>query len=239
MVAISLQFTLGLFLLSCQKNSSYSLPKPTTDFEECRETIIGFWNAFNSYDLEKCLSYYDPTVAEEKREIIHNELNRFEMGRVLGVKLIPTDFYEAVVMPNGELDIRYTLTIKPVGLSSDKYQKCVMVKVDGAWKIFKRMADPDKTPPQAPASLKLTIISVNQVDLTWEDNTTYETGYRVDRALDTGFKAELVSVILPPNSTFYSDTSTHGGLIYYYRVVVFSNAGDSSSQTYPARMPGS
>jgi hypothetical protein len=40
--------------------------------------------------------------------------------------------------------------------------------------------------PLAPTELKGTIISKDQVDLTWKDNSTNETGYKIERKTDSG-----------------------------------------------------
>ncbi len=171
---------------------------------------------------------------------IAKDLESFEMGRVFGVKLVPSEFKEYPPLPDGRLDIRYKLSIKPEGLQEDKYQMWYMEKSNGIWKIALRATDLDRTPPESPQNLQLSIVSANRVDLTWEDKSSRETGYRVERALHTSFKTDLVIVQLPADTQSYSDTTTVGGVIYYYRVFAFSEAGDSaSSGIYPARMPGS
>jgi hypothetical protein len=171
---------------------------------------------------------------------IAKDLESFEMGRPLGVKLVPSDFKEYPPLPDGRLDIRYKLSIRPEGLQEDKYQMCYMEISNDTWKIALRATDPDRTPPAGPQTLQINIVSANRVDLTWEDMSSRETGYRIERALDTAFKTDLVSVNLPIDTESYSDTTTVGEVIYYYRVFAFSEAGDSrSSGIYPARMPGS
>lgn len=171
---------------------------------------------------------------------IARDMESFEMGRALGVKLVPSDFKEYPLLADGRLDIRYKLSIQPRGLQEDKYQMCYMEKSNGVWKIAVRATDPDGTPPAGPQNLQVSIVSANRVDLTWEDRSSRETGYRVERALHTAFKTDVVIVQLPADAESYSDTTTVAGVIYYYRVFAFSEAGDSaSSGIYPARMPGS
>ena len=45
--------------------------------------------------------------------------------------------------------------------------------------------------PLAPTELKGTIISKDQVDLTWKDNSTNETGYKIERKTDSGNFSEI------------------------------------------------
>jgi hypothetical protein len=171
---------------------------------------------------------------------IQRDLQQFEMGRALGVKMVPTEFAEYPPLEDGRLDIRFTLKVKPAGLSKDRYQRWYMEKINDVWKISYRDSDPDRTPPQSPGNPRLTVVNANQVDLTWVDRSSRETGYRLERALHTAFDVDLITVILPADTESYSDTTTVGGVIYYYRIFAFSEAGDSaSSGTYPARMPGS
>jgi hypothetical protein len=40
--------------------------------------------------------------------------------------------------------------------------------------------------PLAPTELKGTIISKDQVDLTWKDNSTNETGFKIEQKTDSG-----------------------------------------------------
>jgi hypothetical protein len=162
------------------------------------------------------------------------------MGRVLGVKMVPTEFVEYPPLEDGRLDIRFTLKVQPGGLSKDRYQRWYIENINGAWKISYRGSDPDRTPPRSPGSPQVTVISANQVDLTWVDRSSAETGYRLERALHTAFNVDLVSFILPVDTESYSDTTTVAGVIYYYRIFAFSEVGDSDpSSTFPARMPGS
>ena len=61
--------SLVLLLAGCspEDNSSASLDQQplSPDAELGKQVIIDFWNAFNSYDLEKCLSYLGPTYDDQ------------------------------------------------------------------------------------------------------------------------------------------------------------------------------
>ena len=184
--------------------------------------------------------YLDNFAGLGGRAGIERSLKQFEMGRILGVKMVPTEFIEYPPLEDGRLDIRFTLKVRPIGLSGDRYQRWYIENINGAWKISYRGSDPDRIPLQSPGRLQLTIINANQVDLTWVDRSSRETGYRLERALHTAFNVDLVSVILPADTESYSDTTTVAGVIYYYRIFAFNEAGDSGSPPIiPARMPGS
>ena len=47
--------------------------------------------------------------------------------------------------------------------------------------------------PLSPSELKATLVSKEQVDLTWKDNSTNETGFKIERKTDSGNFAEIGS----------------------------------------------
>jgi len=81
----------------------------------------------------------------------------------------------------------------------------------------------------APASLSAVAISGTQVNLTWVDNASNETGFRIDRATDSAFTAGLVTFTVAANATTYSDTSVTAGTLYYYRVLATGATGNSTA----------
>ncbi|RPI79437.1 MAG: hypothetical protein EHM45_02910 [Desulfobacteraceae bacterium] len=77
-----------------------------------------------------------------------------------------------------------------------------------------------------PTNLQAVAISTTRVDLTWTDNSTNETGFKVERKIGaSGTYTEIAS--LAANSNNYSDLTTTGGPTYYYRVRAF-NATNSA-----------
>ncbi|MEK7328335.1 MAG: ammonia-forming cytochrome c nitrite reductase subunit c552, partial [Chloroflexota bacterium] len=53
--------------------------------------------------------------------------------------------------------------------------------------------------PLAPTNLAATAVSSNQIDLTWTDNSAEEAGFRVERATDAGFTANLTPFAVGTN----------------------------------------
>ena len=73
------------------------------------------------------------------------------------------------------------------------------------------------TPLLIPTSLSATAISSSQIDLTWTDNSSSESGYRIEQSpVDNLHYTEIATV--GPNVTAYSDIGLSGGTKYYYRV---------------------
>ncbi len=81
--------------------------------------------------------------------------------------------------------------------------------------------------PAAPTAMTATAASATQVNLAWVDNANNESGYVVERATSADFATNWTNfnLILAPNTTSYSDTTTVGNTSYYYRVNAFNSVG--------------
>jgi LmbE family N-acetylglucosaminyl deacetylase len=89
--------------------------------------------------------------------------------------------------------------------------------------------------PAAPSNLQAQAISASQINLTWTDNTTSETGFTLERAPDNNGSAGTFASIatLPVNAVSYSDASLTQNTRYWYRVRSF-NAVDVSAYSNTA-----
>ena len=95
------------------------------------------------------------------------------------------------------------------------------------------------TTPVTPFGLNATAISAGQVNLMWQENSTDETGFRIERATNNAFTTGLVTIATAaPNTFSYNDTTASGNTTYYYRVYATNSAGDSAaSNTASATTP--
>ena len=116
---------------------------------------------------------------------------------------------------------------------------------DGQWSAT-RSATTDAGGPDAPA-LTLTVISDNQIDLSWTvlaDNGSSIRGYLVERSADGSEPWERLTG--NTQATTYSDDDLYRGMTRHYRVAAFNGAGtgpysDTQSATTtgnPATEPG-
>ncbi len=80
--------------------------------------------------------------------------------------------------------------------------------------------------PAAPSGLAATITSATQVDLAWTDNSTDETGFRIERSTDGTTFTTLGTV--GAGVTASSDATVASGSTYYYRVIATNAVGDST-----------
>ena len=81
--------------------------------------------------------------------------------------------------------------------------------------------------PAAPTGLALTVAAYNQINLTWTDNASNETGFKVERKKGaSGTYAQIGTAGV--NATSYSDSTCGSGTNYYYRVRAYNASGDSA-----------
>lgn len=90
-------------------------------------------------------------------------------------------------------------------------------------------------PPAAPSQLVVTPASGTELDLTWTDNATNETGYEVWRAVNFGSGVRIAQ--LATNATSYMDISLSQGTSYSYFVRAVGSAGSADSSIVTATTP--
>jgi subtilisin family serine protease len=86
-------------------------------------------------------------------------------------------------------------------------------------------APPQPSVPAAPSALLLGRSAGSQVDLSWQDNSANETGFRLERSVDGGRFSFLANVAA--NVRGYADTTPVLGRTYSYRVRAFNAVGSS------------
>ena len=86
----------------------------------------------------------------------------------------------------------------------------------------------DNNPPvaTAPSNLSATAALANQVNLSWQDNGSNETGFRVERKMGSDAYAQIATV--PANTTAYSDNGLTASTLYIYRVRAYDANGNSA-----------
>jgi hypothetical protein len=90
--------------------------------------------------------------------------------------------------------------------------------------------------PDAPSSLAATAMSADTVRLTWSDNASDESGFRLERS-DNGVEFSEIAT-LAAGMTVFTDTGLVARQNYWYRVDAFNGAGHSeSSSTVSVTMP--
>ncbi|MDB6026402.1 MAG: repeat-containing protein [Verrucomicrobiales bacterium] len=83
-------------------------------------------------------------------------------------------------------------------------------------------------PPSAPSGLTALTISATQINLSWADNSSNETGFVVARSATSGGPYTDI-VTLGVNATSYNDTGLTANTTYYYVVRASNTGGDSAN----------
>ncbi len=89
-------------------------------------------------------------------------------------------------------------------------------------------------PPDSPTGLGATAASATQINLSWTDNSTTETGFEIDRALDSAFASGVTTVTVGANVTTYQSTGLSGSTTYYYRVRATIDGNNDSTNSNTA-----
>jgi hypothetical protein len=109
---------------------------------------------------------------------------------------------------------------------STAYYYRVRCKAGSTYSSYSNTANATTAALAAPTSLTATVASASQINLSWTDNTTYETNYYVERATASGGPYTQVGS-LGANVTGYSDTGLTAGTTYYYRVRAYDGTNYS------------
>ena len=96
---------------------------------------------------------------------------------------------------------------------------------------------PGGGPPAAPSNLSASTVSSSAIDLAWDDNSTDEDGFEVERSADGTNFSQIATV--GSNVASYSDSGLSASTTYHYRVRAYNASGNSGySNTASATTSG-
>src|SRR3989339_768802 len=87
-------------------------------------------------------------------------------------------------------------------------------------------------PPTAPNNLYAVAVSQSQINLTWNDNSSDETGFKIERSTSSGSGFTEIATV-SANTASYQNTGLTASTTYYYKVKAY-NSGGSSGYTSEA-----
>jgi len=85
---------------------------------------------------------------------------------------------------------------------------------------------PSATAPAAPANLRASVSGKTNAKVNWQDKSTNESGFYVERQLNGGSWQKVATV--SANSTSFTDSKLQRGQSYTYRAQAYNTAGSSS-----------
>jgi subtilisin family serine protease len=88
--------------------------------------------------------------------------------------------------------------------------------------------NPADAKPDAPSELTAGAVSSNQIDLSWTDNASVESGFKIERASVSGGPYTHVATV-GADVASYNDMGANEATTHYYQVLAFNSAGDSGS----------
>ena len=120
-----------------------TVPAADSDYVRCVEVITAAYAAFNAFDLEKCLSYLEPSYAVEARPALQENMQQFLKGRAMGVRLVPAVGPSPLSQSADSLSLCVTMSVRPGRLHPDEHFIYELKKISGEWKISAQKDDPD------------------------------------------------------------------------------------------------
>lgn len=87
---------------------------------------------------------------------------------------------------------------------------------------------PTSTLPTAPNQLAASSVSRSQIRLTWTDNSSNETGFRIERCRGTGCTNFTEIAVVASNTAQFLDSGLARNTSYTYRIRAFNDAGNSA-----------
>ncbi len=91
---------------------------------------------------------------------------------------------------------------------------------------FRGSSSSTSTTPSVPSNLTSLALSSTQIKLNWLDNSADELGFKIQRSQDGINFVEVAST--GANVVNYTNTNLSASTSYYYRVIAYNGAGDSS-----------
>lgn len=82
------------------------------------------------------------------------------------------------------------------------------------------------TAPPAPSNLSANAVPPAQINLAWQDNSSNESGFRIERKTGSGSYAEIA--VVPANTNSFSNTGLASSVTYTYRIRAYNASGSSA-----------
>jgi len=172
---------------------------------------------------------YATAISANQIDLSWNDISYGESGFEIERRQGPAGSYTTIATINAN-----TETFSDTGLQEPfvYYYRARAFK-DGIESQYSREAHA----PTAPSNLTAKWVYPSQIDLSWQDNSSHEDGFKIERKTDSSGTYSDVATV-DSDVTSYSDTGLSEGLLYLYRVRTYHSGGislysnEASSTTY-------
>ncbi|HUT65436.1 MAG TPA: fibronectin type III domain-containing protein [Spirochaetota bacterium] len=210
---ISLIFfiSIGLFFISCNLSDILSDIDIGSIWEVFGYNKPANLQAMAVSDSQIYLSWEDKVTGEDgfKIEVTDEDLN----ATVISVEKNTTEYYHKPL--NSDMLYIYKMHAYD-GTGNSEYSNIAFAKTDVAASVA----------PEAPTNLQAQAISDTRIELSWDDNSSDEDGFRVYRSTDDS-TYDLIDTT-NPNITEYTDTGLTMSTLYYYKVSATNSVGETN-----------
>lgn len=109
--------------------------------------------------------------------------------------------------------------------NSTTYNYQVKAYKSGEWETdYSNIASATIPTPVAPSLVATAVTDDTRIDLLWTDNTTDETGFKIERCIGVGCTSFAEIATVGANVTTYQDTGLSNSTTYRYRVKAYKTA---------------
>lgn len=120
------------------------------------------------------------------------------------------------------------------GMTNLQIKDVILNSVDTKWSLWGTVLTSGRVNaytalslPPAPSTLSATAASSSRITLTWADNSSNESGFKIERK--TGVSGTYIQIATAGATiTTYLDTGLAASTTYYYRVRAYNSVGNSS-----------
>jgi len=139
-----------------------------------------------------------------------------------------SSFTSLVIDENGITDLSYNFSEGMLGWNTTYYWRVNATNSYGStssWSSYRYFRTAVGPPPEAPTGLVATATSSSQISLSWQDNSSDETGFKIERKTGSGSYYQIATVGV--GITSYGNTFLRAGTAYYYRVRAYNGTINS------------
>jgi hypothetical protein len=150
-------------------------------------------------------------------------------------------FATTVINQNGVTDTYLSVAPGVLNWNTRYYWRVRASNCGGtsAWSTARYFVTALGPPPADPTDLTDYAVSSSRIALAWTDNSSNETGFKIERKTGAGGTYRLIATV-GINVTTYSNTGLAANTTYYYRICAYNSMGSSeycteaSARTLPS-----